>query len=108
MKNANIFVDVDLTLIDANGKLLTGAREGLKRLQDAGCHLFLWSTAGADYCRKVAQLHGLTDLFEGFLAKPDIVIDDMPGTCVTQLTYDVRQEASWPALAERIIEKHID
>ena len=28
MKNANIFVDVDLTLVDANLKLLPGAKEG--------------------------------------------------------------------------------
>ena len=108
MKNANVFVDVDLTLIDANGKLLDGAREALQRLHDKGCHLFLWSTAGAEYCRKVAQLHRLTELFEGFTAKPDIIIDDMPGTCVTQFAYDVREERSWPALAERIIEKHVD
>ena len=108
MKNANIFVDVDLTLVDANGKLLPGARQGLQRLRDEGCHLFLWSTCGADYCRKVANLHGLSELFEGFTAKPDILIDDMPSTCNTQLVYDVRQEQSWPALAERIIDKHID
>ena len=108
MKNANIFVDVDLTLVDANGKLLPGAREALQRLRDGGCHLFLWSTSGADYCRKVANLHGLSDVFEGCTAKPDILIDDMPSTCNTQLVYDVRQEQSWPALAERIIDKHID
>ena len=54
MKNANVFVDVDLTLVDANGKLLEGAREALETLKRAGCHLFLWSTVGADYCRKVA------------------------------------------------------
>ena len=108
MKNANVFVDVDLTLVDANCKLLGGAREALQRLRDEGCHLFLWSTGGADYCRKVAQLHGLTELFEGFTAKPDIIIDDMPGTCAAPFVYDVRQEESWPALAERIIEKHVD
>jgi len=108
MKNANIFVDVDLTLVDASGKLLHGAREALKRLRDEGCHLFLWSTGGAEYCRKVAALHGLTELFEGFTAKPDIVIDDMPSTCVTRFVYDVAEEESWPALAERIIEKHVD
>jgi hypothetical protein len=108
MKNANVFVDVDLTLVDANGKLLDGAREGLQQLRDAGCHLFLWSTAGANYCRKVAHLYGLTELFEGFTAKPDIIIDDMPRTCVTEFAYDVRQEQSWPALAERIISKHVD
>jgi len=108
MKNANVFVDVDLTLIDAGGKLLEGARAALHRLREEGCHLFLWSTGGAEYCRKVAQLHGLTELFEGFAAKPDIIIDDMPSTCATQFVYDVRQEQSWAALAERIIEKHID
>ena len=108
MKNANVFVDVDLTLLDANGKLLDGTREGLLALKDAGCHLFLWSTVGADYCRKVAGLHQLTDLFEGFTAKPDIVIDDMPSTCVAPFVFNVQQEESWPALARRIIDKHVD
>ncbi len=74
MKNANIFVDVDLTLVDAESKLLPGAREGLARLKEEGCHLFLWSSCGVDYYRKIANLHGLTELFDGFCAKPDIVI----------------------------------
>jgi hypothetical protein len=108
MKNANIFVDVDLTLVDANGKLLDGAREALIKLKEQGCHLFVWSTCGADYCRKIAALHGLTELFEGFTAKPDILIDDMPSTCVTSLIYNVQEEKSWRAMAERIIKKHID
>ena len=108
MKNANVFVDVDLTLIDANGNLLEGAEDALRALKEAGCHLFLWSTVGADYCRKVADLHHLTDLFEGFTAKPDIIIDDMPSTCVGAFEYNVQQEASWPVLARRIIEKHVD
>ena len=50
----------------------------------------------------------MTEFFEGFTAKPDIIIDDMPSTCVTPFVYDVRQEQSWDALAERIIDKHID
>jgi phosphoglycolate phosphatase-like HAD superfamily hydrolase len=108
MKNANVFVDVDLRLVDANCKLLEGARDGLQKLTDAGCHLFLWSTCGAEYCRKVARLHGLTDFFEGFSAKPDIVIDDMPATCVSPFVYSVQHEQSWPKMAERIIEKHVD
>src|SRR5262245_57345856 len=108
MKNANVFVDVDLTLVDESGRLLEGAREALQHLREEGCHLFLWSTGGTDYCRRIASLHWLTDFFEGFAAKPDIVIDDMPSTCVTQFVYDVRQEKSWSALAKRIIEEHID
>ncbi len=108
MKNANVFIDVDLTLVDANGRLLNGAREALERLRAEGCHLFLWSTCGADYCRKIAGLHSLVELFEGFTAKPDIIIDDMPSTCVAPYVYNVQQEPSWPALAEKIIDKHID
>jgi hypothetical protein len=107
MKNANVFVDVDLTLIDSNAKLLDGAREALQRLREEGCHLFLWSSCGPEYCRKVAGLHDLTELFEGFSAKPDIVIDDMPSTCVTQFVYDAREEG-WAALVQRIIDKHVD
>ena len=108
MKNANVFIDVDLTLIDANGRLLEGAREACVALRDAGCHLFMWSSVGAEYCRKVAQLYNLTELFEGFTAKPDIVVDDMPSTCVAPFVYNVQQEASWLSLANQIIAKHVD
>ncbi len=108
MKNANIFVDVDITLIDVNGRLHAGAAEALAKLKDKGCHLFLWSTNGADYAKKVANLNGLTNLFEGFSAKPDIVIDDMPLTAINPLVYDVNAESSWLSLAEKIICKHID
>ena len=108
MKNANIFVDVDLTLVDANCKLFAGAREGLQRLRDTGCHLFLWSSVGVDYARQVAALHGLTDLFEGFASKPDIIIDDMPSTAVAPFAFAVQNEVSWQGMAERIIAKHVD
>jgi len=108
MKNANIFIDVDLTLVNSSGRLLDGVREGLERLKAKGCHLFLWSTCGAEYCRKIAGLYDLTELFEGFTAKPDVIVDDMPSTCVTPFAYDVQQETSWPALAEKIIDKHVD
>ena len=108
MKNANIFVDVDLTLVDANKNLLAGATEALTKLKDKGCHLFLWSSVGVEYARKVAALHNLADFFEGFTAKPDIVIDDMPSTAQAPFVYNVHEEASWQSLAERIIDKHID
>ena len=70
MKNANVFVDVDLTLVDANKSLYPGAAEALTKLRDKGCHLFLWSTNGGDYARKIAGLYHLTELFEGFVSKP--------------------------------------
>jgi phosphoglycolate phosphatase-like HAD superfamily hydrolase len=101
-------VDVDLTLVDTNLRMLNGAAEALTRLKDKGCHLFLWSSNGAEYARKIAGLHGLTEMFEGFAAKPDIIIDDMPGTALNPFVFDVNSETSWPALAEKIIRKHID
>src|SRR5882757_4613044 len=108
MKNANIFVDVVLTLIDANGRLLPEASEALQRLKDRGCPLFLWSTNGAEYAKSVATRYQLLELFEGFAAKPDIIIDDMPGTVLNPFVFDVNNEPSWPALADKIIHKHID
>src|SRR5882757_10484823 len=101
MKNANVFVDVDLTLVDANKNLFPGAPEALGKLRDKGCHLFLWSTNGAEYARKIAGLYGLTEMFEGFVAKPDIIIDDMPSTVLTPFVFDVNAEESWPVLADR-------
>jgi hypothetical protein len=108
MKNANVFVDVDLTLVDANGRLFEGAREALQRLKDRGCHLYLWSTVGLEYARTVAARHQLTELFEGYAAKPDIIIDDMPSTAIAPFIFNVHDEASWPSMVDRIISKHID
>ena len=108
MKNANIFVDVDLTLVDANGKILPGAVDSLAKLKNRGCHLYLWSTNGAEYAQNVARLHGVAEMFEGCSAKPDIIIDDMPQTVLNPFVFNVHDEASWPALAEKIIRKHID
>jgi phosphoglycolate phosphatase-like HAD superfamily hydrolase len=108
MKNANIFVDVDLTLVDANGNLLEGAKEALVKMKDRGCHLFLWSSVGTEYAKKVAARYQLTDLFEGFAAKPDIIIDDMPKTAVAPFVFNVHEESSWIAMADRIIAKHVD
>ncbi|HTV38999.1 MAG TPA: hypothetical protein VMF08_00375 [Candidatus Sulfotelmatobacter sp.] len=108
MKNANIFIDVDLTLIDANGRLRNGATDALNKLKERGAHLYLWSTNGADYARKIAIINGLEALFEGFAAKPDIIIDDMPGTALNPFVFDVNAESSWQSLADKIIRKHID
>jgi phosphoglycolate phosphatase-like HAD superfamily hydrolase len=108
VKNANIFIDVDLTLADAGGRLLDGAQEALQQLRDEGCHLFLWSSIGAEYARRVAEQHGLNEFFEGFTAKPDIVIDDMPSTAQAPFVYGVNSEKSWQQLAAEIIDRHVD
>jgi hypothetical protein len=56
----------------------------------------------------VAGGNGIVELFEGFSAKPDIVIDDMPGTCVAPFVYDVERDGGWAELTGRILEEHVD
>lgn len=108
MKNANVFIDVDLTLIDAQGKIRNGVRPALELLKSKGCHLYVWSTCGQEYCQKIARLYQLEDLFEGYAAKPDIIIDDMPSTVLNPFHFDVQNEESWIKMAENIVDKHID
>lgn len=108
MKNVNVFVDVDLTLVDHNGRLNDGAREGLNLLVQRGCHLYLWSTGGAEYCRKIMALHKLQDLIEGCCAKPDIIIDDMPSTAVNPFHFDVNRDGGWIETTRAIVQKHVD
>lgn len=108
MRNVNVYVDVDLTLVDPVGRMLPGADDAMRRLHQAGCHLFLWSTGGGQYCRDVAERLGIVQLFEAFLPKPDIFIDDMPSTIFNGLLFDVQQEPSWEALADKIADDHVD
>ena len=108
MRNVNVYVDVDLTLVDAFGRMLPGADDAMRHLHKSGCHLFLWSTGGAQYCREVAGRLGILELFEAFLPKPDIFIDDMPSTIFNGLLFDIQQEATWETLAGRIVKDHVD
>ena len=50
----------------------------------------------------------LTDFFEAFAAKPDIIIDDMPGTAHPAFAFDVNRESGWPEMVHDILRKHID
>ena len=61
-----------------------------------------------DYALKIAALHGLTDLFEAYAAKPDIIIDDMPGTAHPAFAFDVNREPGWPEMVRDILRKHVD
>jgi hypothetical protein len=107
MKNVNIFVDVDLTLVDAQQVIRAGAIDATQHLYDAGCHLFLWSTGGAAYCRQIAERYGIAHLFDAFLPKPDIYIDDMPATIFNGLLFDASGDEEWLVLAQRIARDHV-
>lgn len=108
MKNANVFVDIDLTLVDENRKLLEGAKAGLEALVAKGCHIYLWSTGGAEYCRKIVRLHQLESLVEGCCPKPDIIIDDMPSTALNPFHFDVSRDGGWKNMVAELLGRHVD
>jgi len=74
-----VYVDVDDTLVRsrAGGRTpVPEVIEHVRRLKASGAELYLWSSGGADYCRRTAADLGLTDCFTAFLPKPHIIIDD--------------------------------
>lgn len=107
MRNVNIYVDVDLTIVDSQGGLLPNAVEGLLTLREAGCRLFLWSGAGAEYCRQVAERYEIASLFEAFLPKPDIYIDHMPSTFMNSILCNVHDHDCWQSLADEIVARRV-
>lgn len=77
----NIFVDVDDTLIRSEGKKRIPILENITKIIDlkaAGHRLFCWSSGGADYAQAVTEELGIARIFEVFLPKPHLIIDDQP------------------------------
>jgi phosphoglycolate phosphatase-like HAD superfamily hydrolase len=73
------FVDVDDTLVRSVGAKripMTAVIQRVRELSAAGFDLYCWSTGGAEYARRTAIELGLADCFAGFLAKPNVLIDD--------------------------------
>ena len=84
----DIFIDVDYTLIAANGSLRPNARELFLRLREAGHRPWVWSGMGI---RKEEMVrHGMDGCVAGYLVKPlddylktlrrlepeDLIVDD--------------------------------
>jgi len=82
----NVYFDVDHTLVypsQHENALRPGAHDAMQRLKDAGHGVFVWSAGGAEYVRRVVELHGLGHLVDGCHDKdprvepfPDFIIDD--------------------------------
>lgn len=76
-----VYVDVDDTLVRwAGSKCIprTLVIDKIKLRAAAGDELYLWSRAGAEHARRVADFLEIADLFVAILPKPDLIIDDEP------------------------------
>jgi hypothetical protein len=75
------FIDVDGTLerkILGIEVPLKGIVKAVKLLKREGALLYLWSIGGAEHARKAAREAKVERLFEGFLPKPHVYVDNKP------------------------------
>ena len=75
----NIYVDVDDTLVRSYGSKripIVATIEHVKGLKDKGATLYCWSSGGAEYAKNSARELGILDIFEAFLPKPQMLLDD--------------------------------
>jgi Protein of unknown function (DUF705) len=75
----NIYVDVDDTLVRSYGSKripIPATIEHIKDLKKQGAILYCWSSGGAEYAKNTAKELGILDIFEAFLPKPQMLLDD--------------------------------
>ncbi|MBT9589100.1 hydrolase [bacterium] len=75
-----VYVDVDDTLIRSFGSKripMSASLAVVRQLHEAGACLYCWSSGGAEYARSAAAEVGLEDCFQGFLPKPQLLLDDV-------------------------------
>lgn len=97
MRSKIIFVDVDDTIVRSFGSKripMSGMVARVRELHEAGATLYLWSSGGAEYCRETARELGISELFAGFLPKPEILIDDVNPSDWRQLRWFHPNEAT--------------
>jgi predicted HAD superfamily phosphohydrolase YqeG len=82
LTKAPVFCDIDDTIIKWNlahtsYKPNQQVIDALKLMYATGTiELVLWSGAGAQHCRDIAEEFGLTNMVSAYLTKPAVCIDD--------------------------------
>lgn len=92
-----VYVDVDDTLVRSAGSKrlpIPDVVAHVRRLKEDGVTLYCWSAGGADYARDAAAEVGLSDVFEAFLPKPRVMIDDQK---VDQWPFCITVHPTWCA-----------
>lgn len=74
------YVDVDDTLVRSFGTKripITHVVETVRRLHRQGWTLYCWSQVGQEYAESSAKELGIHECFQGFLTKPNVLLDDV-------------------------------
>lgn len=101
--SVHLSIDVDLTILDDGGNLKPGEKKFLNELsREPDYRLTLWSSAGAEYARAVAEKFNLAAYFVSFASKPDVCVDDSPASLEQAIAIQVREGDSWPSTVDSI------
>ena len=74
-----MFVDVDETFVrnySTKRIPMPEVIEHIRKLKEQGAVLYCWSSGGSEYAKNSAIEFGIEDCFEGFIPKPQVVLDD--------------------------------
>jgi hypothetical protein len=100
--STRVCIDVDLTVVDRNGKLFPGVIENLKSLNSRGFELILWYYGGGEYAEKIARRHQIEKLFVGFSSKPDIAVDDESEKVASFAVVDAAASKDWSVIGNEV------
>lgn len=78
-----LYCDVDLTLVDSEGRLYPNVQDVLVQWRRMYKTLVCWSHTGGDYAKKTCEKAGIDHFFDLFLDKPDVIVDDNPKLFLT-------------------------
>ena len=73
------YVDVDDTIVRSVGSKripIPSVIQHVRDLKKQGAMMYCWSSGGGDYAKQSALEFGIADCFEGFLPKPNVMLDD--------------------------------
>lgn len=73
-------VDIDETFVRNYGAKripMPNVIAHVRELKSQGALSYCWSSGGAEYARASAREFGIEDVFQAFLPKPEVIIDDM-------------------------------
>lgn len=103
-----VFVDVDVSLLDNDDSLLPMARESLEKLVGQGYQIILCSVHGSDHAKAVAAHHGLTHLASGYAGKAHSMTAHIPCAVLAPFGFNSNDDDSWRITVESIMEKYGD
>lgn len=101
--STRVCIDVDLTVVDQDGKLFPGAIETLRGLKNRGYELILWSYGGGEYAEKMARRHQIEKMFTHFSSKPDIAIDDVSEKVASFAVVDAAASRNWDVIGNEVV-----